>query len=102
MQGMAVMLVEKSAFEVSTAADNPDNPTPSSAPPFGGVAVAVGEVFGDVVEAADEEGKIRGRIMLKATAKSGVGIEVSTMALRHWKTRTLKSPQTRLLKGFTW
>jgi superfamily II DNA helicase RecQ len=36
MQGMAVMLVQKSAFEVSTAADNPDNPAPSSAPPIRG------------------------------------------------------------------
>ncbi|KAF7352556.1 ATP-dependent DNA helicase Q-like 3 [Mycena venus] len=36
MQGMAVMLVEKSAFEASTAADNPDNPVPSSTPPIRG------------------------------------------------------------------
>jgi hypothetical protein len=64
------------------------------------VAADVAEGLGDVVEAVDAEGKIRGRITLKVTAKSGVGIRVSTMALRHWKTRTPKSPQTRLRKGF--
>ncbi|KAJ7659636.1 hypothetical protein DFH06DRAFT_1130403 [Mycena polygramma] len=32
LQGTAVMLVEKSAFELSTAADNPDNPASSAAP----------------------------------------------------------------------